>query len=150
MMMINHYHSPTSVNQKHAQSELHISSDIYTQLMCSLNVIFTILSYLSPIFYQLGPNIADITSSRRCFFIAEELGDSGVHRPPEGQGQNGVMRAQSWTGGGGWLGIWVWSPSARGGRYGKNIMFFFLYYDSRFFVYFASCLSITAKLISLL
>ncbi len=26
---------------------------------------------------------------------------SGVHRPPEGQGQNGVTRAQSWTGGGG-------------------------------------------------
>ncbi len=30
---------------------------------------------------------------------------SGVHRPPEGQGQNGVTRAQSWTGGGGWLGV---------------------------------------------
>ncbi len=38
---------------------------------------------------------------------------SGVHRPPEGQGQNGVTRAQSWTGGG----------VARGGRYGKNIKF---------------------------
>ncbi len=25
---------------------------------------------------------------------------SGMHRPPEGQGQNGVTRAQSWTGGG--------------------------------------------------
>ncbi len=36
---------------------------------------------------------------------------SGVHRPPEGQGQNGVTRAQSWTGG-----------VARGGRYGN---FFF-------------------------
>ncbi len=41
---------------------------------------------------------------------------SGVHRPPEGQGQNGVTRAQSWTGGGG---------VARGGRYGKNINNFF-------------------------
>ncbi len=29
---------------------------------------------------------------------------SGVHRPPEGQGQNGVTRAKSWTGGG-WA-IW--------------------------------------------
>ncbi len=29
---------------------------------------------------------------------------SGMHRPPEGQGQNGVTRAQSWTGGG-WLGV---------------------------------------------
>ncbi len=41
---------------------------------------------------------------------------SGVHRPPEGQGQNGVTRAQSWTGGG---------VAARGGRYGKNITIFF-------------------------
>ncbi len=74
---------------------------------------------------------------------------SGVHRPPEGQGQNGVTRAQSWTGGG----------VARGGRYGKNITIFFLkYHDSQFyhdslscwFFYFASCLSITDKLISLL
>ncbi len=100
MMMINHYHSPTSVNQKHAQSELHISSDIYTQLMCSLNILFTILLFLSPIFYQLGPNIADINSSRRCFFIAEELGDSGVHRPPEGQGvkwrYEGTIVDQGW------------------------------------------------------
>ncbi len=30
---------------------------------------------------------------------------SGVHRPPEGQGQNGVTRAQSWTGGGWRLGV---------------------------------------------
>ncbi len=41
---------------------------------------------------------------------------SGVHRPPEGQGRNGVTRAQSWTGGrgaggGGGGGC---SPSARG------------------------------------
>ncbi len=42
---------------------------------------------------------------------------SGVHRPPEGQGQNGVTRAQSWTGGGG-------GGVARGGRYGKNITIF--------------------------
>ncbi len=39
---------------------------------------------------------------------------SGVHRPPEVQGQNGVTRAQSWTGGG----------VARGERYGKNITIF--------------------------
>ncbi len=38
---------------------------------------------------------------------------SGVHRPPEGQGQNGVTRAQSWTGVGG------------GARGGKNITIFF-------------------------
>ncbi len=42
---------------------------------------------------------------------------SGVHRPPEGQGQNGVMRAQSWTGGGGWLGV---------GDMAKISQFFFL------------------------
>ncbi len=56
---------------------------------------------------------------------------SGVHRPPEGQGQNGVTRAQSWTGGGGGV--------SGGGRYGKNITIFLLEISrftilSRFFV----------------
>ncbi len=67
---------------------------------------------------------------------------SGVHRPPEGQGQNGVTRAQSWTGGGG--GIWQKYHNF----YFRNIMI----HDSLscWFFYFASCLSITDKLISLL
>ncbi len=52
-----------------------------------------------------------------------------------------------------------WGGVARGGRYGKNITIFFLkYHDSQFyhdslscwFFYFASCLSITDNLISLL
>ncbi len=43
---------------------------------------------------------------------------SAVHRPPEGQGQNGVTRAQSWTGGG-WLGV---------GDMAKISLFFFFFY----------------------
>ncbi len=40
----------------------------------------------------------------KCFLYdgvteAQITGSSGVHRPPVGQGRNGVMRARSWTGG---------------------------------------------------
>ncbi len=53
-----------------------------------------------------------------------------MHRHPEGQGQNAVTRAQSQTGG------WGYQDSR-------------FYHDSLscWFFYFASCLSITAKLI---
>ncbi len=66
---------------------------------------------------------------------------SGVHRPPEGQGRNGITRAQSRTPGGDHD-----SPSARG----ITIHDFITMFLSCCFFYFSSCLSITAKLISLL
>ncbi len=94
-----------------------------------------------------------------------------MHRPPEGQERNGVTRAQSRTRGRGGGGEWMdWAGLGDGfgpPRLGVGDMakisyqvffYFFLYHDSRFyhdslscwFFYFASCLSITAKLISLL
>ncbi len=83
---------------------------------------------------------------------------SGVHRPPEEQGRNGVTRAQSWMGVGGGVGVYGFGPPRlRVGDMAKISLFFFLnmFHDfidslSCLFFYFASCLSITAKLISLL
>ncbi len=43
------------------------------------------------------------------------------------------QRGTIMDGGGGGIGVyWVWSPSARGGRYGKNITFFFFFEISCF------------------
>ncbi len=76
-----------------------------------------------------------------------------------GRGEIALQGHNRGPGGEGW---WVWSPSSRGGRYGKNIisqfhLFIYFYITIHYFImilchvfYFASCLSITAKLISLL
>ncbi len=79
---------------------------------------------------------------------------SGVHRPPEGQGRNGITRAQSRTRGGGGITI----PPRLGvsrftilSRCFCHVVFSILQmFLSCCFFYFASCLSSTAKLISLL
>ncbi len=71
------------------------------------------------------------------------LKSSGVHRPPGGQGQNGVRMAQSWTGGGGGV-IVVGVGDVVPPRLGLSQF----YHNSLscWFFYFASCLSITANL----
>ncbi len=74
---------------------------------------------------------------------SEVLHISGVHRPPVGEGRNGAKSAQSWTGGGG--GGYVIPPQLGVSRFAILSRFFVML---SWFFYFASCLSITAKLIS--